>query len=444
MATKVKNLTLGTEVLTDTDYTILSGMVNQAMTTAGSKIASVTAGNNGVTVTTDGSKNAVVYAKVSEKNGNHLSIESGTGEKGLYVPWPTAADLGLGSAYVPKGSITVAAANTDDSTSSPASTWSEGWVYNLSDDGTINNGLGGTAIVVKAGDNIVRVKDTNSQYRWDKLSATISVPVTNIAKTDPITVSSSNGTFTVGLNTGSGLAVPTSGTDSGKLTAKVDGTTIVKDGNGALKCDLHGGPDGTVTVTSSLIMVNDGAGLVATGNDLSVSTGPGITIDESGTDADKVRVNNGNGLDFSSGSLVVKGGKGISVDSGGVNVDPDPAKGLAFTGAGAAQQLAVNAGNGLEFGATSGQADYGQLKAKAYNGIEVTSNGVGVKANVTDNNKKNISANANGAYVDLGRALVAAGKASVSGGYTYIDESGTTIGDVIVALNGGTFPVSGE
>ena len=88
----------------------------------------------------------------------------------------TAADLGITDIYVPKGSITVAAANEG------VPGIEVGWTYNVSDSGTINNGTGGNPFKVKAGDNIVWVTEKRTVEGevqevgyWDALtSASVS------------------------------------------------------------------------------------------------------------------------------------------------------------------------------------------------------------------------------------------------------------------------------
>lgn len=60
-------------------------------------VAEAAAGNNGVTVSVadnadSSAKKLTVSAKLSGKTGNALTIETGAGEEGLYVPTPAAAD----------------------------------------------------------------------------------------------------------------------------------------------------------------------------------------------------------------------------------------------------------------------------------------------------------------------------------------------------------------
>lgn len=75
----------------------------------------------------------------------------------------------LPKCYIPKGSCTVAFANAQTYAAEQV-----GWVYNLSDAGTVNNGIGGEPFKVKAGDNIVWINngdETTPAYCWDKLSS---------------------------------------------------------------------------------------------------------------------------------------------------------------------------------------------------------------------------------------------------------------------------------
>ena len=111
----------------------------------------------------------------------------------------TSEDLGV--VYTPKGSITVAA------TASALSAGQAGWVYNMSDSGTIADGIGGQPFNVKAGDNIVIIEEDDSAAEtvkhWDKLSATIAT----YTGTGAIVITQvPTGANTIGVNVGSNIA----------------------------------------------------------------------------------------------------------------------------------------------------------------------------------------------------------------------------------------------
>lgn len=120
----------------------------------------------------------------------------------------TAEDFDLSSVYTPRGSITVAA------TAAALSSGKAGDVYNMSDSGVVQNGIGGEPITVAAGDNIVIVEEDDSTdeavKRWDKLSATIAT----YTGTGAIVITPGAGASTIGINVGSNIAEVTSGSST--------------------------------------------------------------------------------------------------------------------------------------------------------------------------------------------------------------------------------------
>ena len=129
----------------------------------------------------------------------------------------SAADFGLSTAYVPRGSASVSGINSKD-----LSQESVGWVYNLSDSGTVNAGVGGTPFAVRTGDNVVLVEESVNGVatrRWDKLSAT----VTAVGAGDNIL--DAGGTLSVSLDKAAGAGGITGSTTLGDLLALLGGTT---------------------------------------------------------------------------------------------------------------------------------------------------------------------------------------------------------------------------
>ena len=188
------------------------------------------------------------------------------------VTFPTAGDLGLSTAYKAKGSITVAAANMNDTVATPNTTWEEGAVYNLSDSGTITNGLDGSSITVLAGDNIVRVKDSNSKFRWDKLSATVNVPGAGNG------IVLSGGAYQANLGDGLEFSSPPNSSDgiqvavkahpSGGIVVESSGVSVALGTSGALSyCAGQAG-----------IIVNIGCGLEHCSADNAIYVAPGCGI----------------------------------------------------------------------------------------------------------------------------------------------------------------------
>ena len=137
-----------------------------------------------------------------------------------------ASDLGLSTAYVPKGSISVAAAAT------ALAAASVGWVYNVSDSGTIAGGVGGGSFKVKAGDNIVVVEEDVSgtaTKRWDKLSATVA----QYTGSGAVTVTEVEaGPNTIGVNVGSNIKEETDGGGTTSLVVSLDKAGNVGSGSG--------------------------------------------------------------------------------------------------------------------------------------------------------------------------------------------------------------------
>ncbi len=79
---------VGGDLLGTAQDTSAADTINGAKALANEKVASVSAGNNGVVI--GGTSTApTVGVKLSEKAGNSLSIETGSGEEGLYAHVPT-------------------------------------------------------------------------------------------------------------------------------------------------------------------------------------------------------------------------------------------------------------------------------------------------------------------------------------------------------------------
>ena len=91
---QVKSLKLGDRVVT-------------GVTLPTTIVETITAGNDGITVGGTAA-NPTISAKISSESDNGLQIKD-TGNKGLYV---SAKTLGLSTAYIPKGSMTVSQAAT--------------------------------------------------------------------------------------------------------------------------------------------------------------------------------------------------------------------------------------------------------------------------------------------------------------------------------------------
>ena len=379
----------------------------------------------------------------------------------------TAEDLGVGNAYIPKGSISVSGANTGDSAATPATTWEEGWVYNMSDGGTIVNGLNGQFTVL-AGDNIVRVKDANDKYRWDKLAATITVP--EYKGTAPITVTDGTGADegkkVIGLSVGDGLSVGQDGLSV--ITAA--GLEIVG-GNVQVDVDSAGG----LGFNGWSLRVNAGDGLeVDNSNNLKVKakTSGGVSVSSDG-----VAVTPGNGITVGSGGVAVKpnASGAISVDGNGVAANVDATKGLKIDNTSTPGKIAVNNGNGLTFNSTSGAlevlpdnnsvsvgASGVAVKIDSSGGLKSGTNGVGVKLPTNSG----LSTSADGLAVGSGNGIQVSGTAvavkpssssgkmsvdaDTSGVYVSLDRAGNvgsgsgqianldnkTIGEIVAMLGG--------
>ena len=146
----------------------LGDTVVKSVTLPATIVETITPKNDSIEI--DGNAaNPTVEVKISTESGNGLQLSS-TSNKGLYV---SAKTLGLSTAYIPKGSMTVAQSATN------LTNGSVGWVYNMSDSGQVANGVEGT-ITVKTGDNLVILNtgtEASPVKKWDKLSATIDVPV---------------------------------------------------------------------------------------------------------------------------------------------------------------------------------------------------------------------------------------------------------------------------
>lgn len=321
MATKqLKNMKLSDTVVTSVPSTIV-------------ETVTCPSGNDTITVDNTDAANPTVAVQISSDSDNGLKV-SHTGNKGLYV---NKESLGLSTAYVAKGSATVAELNTGDSASSPAATWEDGWVYNLSDSGDLANGIGGTSLHVDAGDNVVRITEgtgSSARQRWDKLSTTVVVPtytgsgvvdITNYAvslrtKTNggletPTNASTSNPELAVKV--GPGVEIPTSGTDAGKVKANV---------GAGLGLPTSGSDSGKIVV-----VVGPGIEIPSTGTyagKVKVLPGSGLTLPTSGSDSGKVAVYAGSGLELPStgddaGKVAVKPGSNIGFSSSAVVVDID-------------------------------------------------------------------------------------------------------------------------
>lgn len=98
---------IGTISDLDTTAKTLVGAVNEVLETAENKVASVAAADDSVVVD-DTTKDVTVAVKISAKAGNNLSLETTSGEEGLYVNVPaadtyvvkeTAAEAGYAKTY---------------------------------------------------------------------------------------------------------------------------------------------------------------------------------------------------------------------------------------------------------------------------------------------------------------------------------------------------------
>ena len=446
------------EVSYDSGSSYAGGTVGAELKTLGSSKVSTIDHDASINVSTaspNSTTNPKISVNISTESDNGLQLKGSTeSHPGLYVSKET---LGLSTAYIPKGSITVAAANTGDSASTPSTAWGEGWVYNMSDSGTLANGIAGP-VAVETGDNIVRVKDATDKYRWDKLSATINA---SYSGGDGIHVDETNRSIAVDLGNNSGLKID----DSGKLVINasdglyVDGSSglrvkrgagLTVNGTGDLKVAAGNGlgfdsnnnlvvtGTGAIDVGSSGVYLRTADGLeVNNNNDLTVKTGDGIGIvdnrvvirlktDNSGlllagsTDAAGVGIalaDSNPGLSIDSTGIKVNGANGIAVSgssvvlnrrtttSGSNTVDNS---GLAIS----ANAVYVNAGAGLEL---SGSTD-------------TAPGSVRVRLSAT-NGRQNINNN-DGTYVSLDRAFNVNG----STGETLDGTYNPTIGEILAAL----------
>jgi hypothetical protein len=304
----------------------------------------------------------------------------------------TAEDLGVGNAYIPKGSISVSDANNGDSATTPATTWEEGWVYNMSDAGTLVNGLTGQ-ITVEVGDNIVRVKDSNDKYRWDKLAATITVP--EYVGAAPISVTDGTGAQegkkVISVATGDGIS-----TSGGSVAVGIDtGAGLKFDNSSPKKIQVNAG-NGVKFGTSGAVEVEpkmSGSSNVS-----------GLTVDSSGV------------------SVAPKTNGGITVDANGVSVNVNTSGGLKVDGSGVAVSPATN--SGLSVGS-------GGLAVGAGNGITVSGTSVAVNPDTTSSGANNIKVVQNGVSVSLDQA---GNVGSGSGQIANLD--GKTLGEIVQLLGG--------
>jgi len=306
----------------------------------------------------------------------------------------TAEDLGVGNAYIPKGSITVSAANTGDSASTPATTWEEGWVYNMSDAGTLVNGLTGS-ITVEVGDNIVRVKDSNDKYRWDKLAATITVPeyVGNapISVADGASGSAQEGKKVISIATGDGVS-----TSGGSVAANIDtGAGLRFDSSSPKKIQVNAG------------------------NGIKFGTGGSVEVEPKTSGSSNV---SGLAVDSSGVAVSPKTNGGITVDANGVSVNVNSSGGLKVDSSGVAVNQATN--SGLSVGSAG-------LAVGAGNGISVSGTSVAVNPDTTSSGANNIKVVQNGVSVSLDQA---GNVGSGSGQIANLD--GKTIGEIVQLLGG--------
>ena len=194
--TAISNLTLTSKVLTSAPATLTikangTALSNGTYDGSSAKTVDITPASLGL------GKSLTIQA-----NGTTVGSYTGATDSTVNI---TAENLGLSTAYVPKGSITIAAANE------ALTSKTVGWVYNVTDSGTLTNGISGAsspaAIEVLAGDNIVVVEDGTYGKRWDKLSATIEVP----EYTGSGAVSVANETVSLSIASGAALSQTNAG-----------------------------------------------------------------------------------------------------------------------------------------------------------------------------------------------------------------------------------------
>lgn len=365
---QVKSLKLGDRVVT-------------GVTLPTTIVETITAGNDGITVGGTAA-NPTISAKISSESDNGLQIKD-TGNKGLYV---SAKTLGLSTAYIPKGSMTVSQAATK------LSGGEIGWVYNMSDSGTISDGIEGS-IVVEAGDNVVIVNNGTEETpvkKWDKLSATIDIPVYTGSGVIDVT-----GT-TISLTTKATGGLDTTGDELG---VKLDGNSLAVGANG-LKVNAK--TNGGLNIDSA-----------ASGGGLEVNVGNGLEIPSSGTDAGKVRVKAADTTISSAaggvsvnraanGGLVESSGLKVDVDNSSIKLDGSGKVALKASATGgldttdSTNGVSVKTGGGLQKNSTDGTIS---VKPNAAKAIEVdATDGVGVVAG------NNVAVSSAGVVVDVDKS----------------------------------------
>lgn len=373
MATeKLKNLKLGDDVVTSVPATIVESITNPS--------------GDDTIVVAGTAANPTVAVQISSDSDNGLKVSHTAGSKGLYV---NKESLGLSTAYVAKGSATVTELNTGDSTSSPATTWEDGWVYNLSDSGDLVNGIGGTSLHVDAGDNVVRITEgtgSSAKQCWDKLSSTVVIPTYTGSGVIDIT------NTTVSLNVKSGGGLDTTGDE---LSVKKADNSLAIDANGVkVNVKTNGGLNTDSTASTGGLEVKTGNGLEkdssgvkvkAADNSIDVGSGgislkkktngglavsstsgaegtyvdvdtTSVKIDASGKVAANLAASGG--LEVNSG-LKVTTGNGITLSSGAVTAVPNTAKGVAVTSSG----IEVNPGTNVAFVSNAVEVDIDKTTA---------------------------------------------------------------------------------
>jgi hypothetical protein len=436
---QVKSLKLG-------DYVVKS------VTLPATIVESVGKGNEGIVIGGTAA-NPTVGVQVSTETGNGLQIKD-SGNKGLYV---SAKTLGLSTAYIPKGSMKVGESATN------LKNGEVGWVYNMSDSGQVANGVEGT-ITVKTGDNLV-ILNTGTEAepvkKWDKLSATIDVPVytgSGAIKVTGTVISLDNGkglnqnNNTLGLTladkslsvvdlglkanlkTNGGLALETTPGEGIKVNVDGGGLVIPTDGTNAGKVRVNPG-DGLIIPTTGTnvgkVQVNVGDGLVipTTGTNagkVQVNPADGLIIPTTGANVGKVQVNAGLGLEFSGDpvpKVQVKAGDGLVIptagaDAGEVQVNAGDGLVIPTTGTNAGK-VQVNPADGLIIPTDGTNAGKVQVRA-ADDSISVNSSGVSVKkaGGLTVDN--GLKVDVDGATIKLDNSKVAL-KAAPAGGLDTTD-----------------------
>lgn len=209
---------------------------------ADSKVASISAGNNGIAVSTSSPASATapsISLKLSAKTGNALTIETGSGEEGLYyqpaaaVVYSIAKDATPTSGYAATYHLTADGVNTGTAIDIPKDmvvesgsvvdiTYDNGHLYDGATDVTeIIKGEGGTATAADAG-KYIKLTLANATDDTLYIKATDLVDIYTAG--NGIDITSNVITAVVDSNNANGLSVGANGIALATVVASTSGT----------------------------------------------------------------------------------------------------------------------------------------------------------------------------------------------------------------------------